>query len=376
MRGRFVKGIAAIFRSRGRTRIGRIYVAVVAANVASWGWALVAFHDYPVLLGMAMLAYSLGLRHAFDADHIAAIDNVTRKLMQEGSRPVAVGLFFSLGHSTVVVGLSIAIAVTTASLQNQFDLFKNGGGMVAALASALFLFAIAAANIVVLISISRVFRVLRNSGRFLEHDLEHVLASRGFLTRVLGRVFRVINHSWQMYPLGVLFGLGFDTATEIGLLAISARQGADGMSVWLTMVFPALFTAGMILMDTAESLFMVRAYDWALVNPTRTLCYNLTTTAISVVTALAVGSLETLNLIGNQLGLVSGHGFWSAIGNLNDKFPILGLVIVCIFAAAWLISYIAHRVEQYDDLGVHPASSSVYAESSRPTAGPGRAAAR
>ena len=179
-----------------------------------------------------------------------------------------------------------------------------------------------------------------------------------------------------MYPLGVLFGLGFDTATEIGLLAISARQGADGMSVWLTMVFPALFTAGMILMDTAESLFMVRAYDWALVNPTRTLCYNLTTTAISVVTALAVGSLETLNLIGNQLGLVSGHGFWSAIGNLNDKFPILGLVIVCIFAAAWLISYIAHRVEQYDDPGVHPASSSVYAESSRPTAGPGRAAAR
>jgi High-affinity nickel-transport protein len=204
MRGRFVKGIAAIFRSRGRTRIGRINVAVVAANVASWGWALVAFHDYPVLLGMAMLAYSLGLRHAFDADHIAAIDNVTRKLMQEGSRPVAVGLFFSLGHSTVVVGLSIAIAVTTASLQNQFDLFKNGGGMVAALASALFLFAIAAANIVVLISICRVFRVLRNSGRFLEHDLEHVLASRGFLTRVLGRVFRVINHSWQMYPLGVL----------------------------------------------------------------------------------------------------------------------------------------------------------------------------
>jgi nickel/cobalt transporter (NiCoT) family protein len=148
------------------------------------------------------------------------------------------------------------------------------------------------------------------------------------------------------------------------------------MSVWLIMVFPALFTAGMILMDTAESMFMVRAYGWALVNPTRTLCYNLTTTAISVVTALAVGGLETLNLIGNQLGLVSGHGFWSAIGDLNDKFAILGLLIVCIFAAAWLISYIAHRVEQYDDPGVHPASSPVYAESSRQTAGPGQAAAR
>jgi nickel/cobalt transporter (NiCoT) family protein len=376
MRGRFVKGIASIFRSRGRRRIVGIWVVVVAANVASWIWTLVAFHDYPVLLGMALLAYSLGLRHAFDADHIAAIDNVTRKLMQGGNRPVAVGLFFSLGHSTVVVGLSIAIALTTASLQNQFDPFKNVGGAIAALASALFLFAIAAANIVVLISMCRVLRVLRNSGRFHEQDLEHVLASRGFLTRVLGGVFRVINHSWQMYLLGVLLGLGFDTATEIGLLGISARQGADGMSVWLIMVFPALFTAGMILMDTAESMFMVRAYGWALVNPTRTLCYNLTTTAISVVTALAVGGLETLNLIGNQLGLVSGHGFWSAIGDPNDKFAILGLLIVCIFAAAWLISYIAHRVEQYDDPSVHPASSPVYAESSRQTAGPGQAAAR
>src|ERR1700757_1624311 len=330
MRGRFVKGIAAIFRSRGRTRIGRIYVAVVAANVASWGWALVAFHDYPVLLGMAMLAYSLGLRHAFDADHIAAIDNVTRKLMQEGSRPVAVGLFFSLGHSTVVVGLSIAIAVTTASLQNPFDLFKNGGGLAAALPSGLLLFAIAAANIVVLISISRVFRVLRNSGRFLEHDLEHVLASRGFLTRVLGGVFRVINHSWQMYPLGVLFGLGFDTATEIGLLAISARQGADGMSVWLTMVFPALFTAGMILMDTAESLFMPREWPWLLVRDRQP----------------------------------------------QRQIPDTWLSHRVHFCRRLAHLLLAHRVEQYDDPGVHPASSSVYAESSRPTAGPGRAAAR
>jgi nickel/cobalt transporter (NiCoT) family protein len=248
--------------------------------------------------------------------------------------------------------------------------------VIAALASALFLFAIAAAIIVVLISICRVFRVLRNSGRFLEQDLKHVLPTGVFL-----HVCFVVFSGSSIIPgkctrLAFCSGSVFDTTTEIGLLGISARQGADGMSVCLIMVFPALFTAGMILMDTAESMLMVGAYGWARVKPTRTLYYNLTTTAMSVVTALAVGVLETLNLIGYQFGLVSGRGFWSAIGGLNDKFAILGLVIVCIFAAAWLNSYIAHRVEQYDDPGVHPASSPAYAETCRPTAGPGQATAR
>jgi high-affinity nickel-transport protein len=341
--------IAKLFsdaRSRSRRKIIGMYVLLIAANFASWLWALVALHNYPALLGTAFLAYALGLRHAFDADHIAAIDNVTRKLMQEGKRPVAAGLFFSLGHSTVVVGLSIAIALTTTALQNQFDLFKNAGGVIATLASALFLFIIAAANIFVLISICRVLRIVRNGGRLVEDDLELMLANRGLLVRIFRGLFRVIGHSWHMYPLGLLFGLGFDTATEVGLLSISATQAAQGMSVWSILIFPALFTAGMTLMDTTESIFMLSAYGWAFAKPIRKLYYNLTTTAMSIVVAVVVGGLETLNLIGDRFGLIDGRDFWAAISRLNHHFAVLGLVIVGLFIAAWLISYGLCRVKR------------------------------
>ena len=336
-----------------RSIIG-IYVLLVAANVASWLWALAAFHDQPVLLGTALLAYTLGLRHAFDADHIAAIDNVTRKLMQEGKRPVAAGLFFSLGHSTIVVGLSVAIALTTATLQNQFGLFKIIGGVIGTLVSAFFLFVIAAANILVLISVYRVFQTVRSSGRLVGDDLDLLLANRGFLARIFPRLFRVIDHSWQMYPLGLLLGLGFDTATEVALLSISATQAGQGMPVWSILVFPALFTAGMMLMDTTYSIFMLRAYGWAFVKPIRKLYYNLTTTALSIGVALVVGGLQTLNLIGDQLGLVDRGGFWGFIGELNDNFAVLGFMIVGIFIAAWLISCGIYLVKRYDDLGASP----------------------
>jgi high-affinity nickel-transport protein len=337
-------------RSRSRRRIIGMYVLLIAANFASWLWALVALHNYPALLGSAFLAYTLGLRHAFDADHIAAIDNVTRKLMQEGKCPVAAGLFFSLGHSTVVAGLSIAIVLTTAALQTQFDLFKNIGGVIATLASSLFLFVIAAVNIFVLISICRLLRIVRNGGRLVEDDLELMLANRGLLVRIFGGVFRVIGHSWHMYPLGLLFGLGFDTATEVGLLSISAKQAAQGISVWSILIFPVLFTAGMTLMDTTESVLMLRAYGWAFVKPIRQLYYNLTTTAMSIVVAVVVGGLETLNLIGDQLGLIDGRGFWAAISRLNHRFAVLGLVIVGLFIAAWLISYGLYRVKRSSSL--------------------------
>jgi high-affinity nickel-transport protein len=353
MKGTIAKLFSDATSRSGRKIIG-MYVLLIAANFVSWIWALVALHDYPALLGTAFLAYTLGLRHAFDADHIAAIDNVMRKLVQEGKRPVAAGLFFSLGHSTVVVGLSIAIALTTAALQNQFDLFKNAGGVIATLASALFLFIIAAANIFVLISICRVFRIVRNGGYLVEDDLERMLANRGFLVPLFGGLFRVIDYSWQMYPLGLLFGLGFDTATEVGLLSISATQAAQGMSVWSLLVFPALFTAGMTLMDTTESIFMLRVYGWAFVKPIRQLYYNLTTTATSILVAVVVGGLQALNLIADGFGLIEGGGFWAAIGDLNDNFATLGLAIVGIFIAAWLISYLIYRLKRYDDLGASP----------------------
>jgi high-affinity nickel-transport protein len=345
--------LSGLFNDRSenvRGKVVSIYVLLAAANVAAWIWAFVAFHDFPVLLGTAALAYAFGLRHAFDADHIAAIDNVTRKLMQEGRRPVGVGLFFSLGHSTIVVALSIAIAVTATALQDRFDAFKSFGGVVGTLVSALFLFGIALANILVLISVYRTFRTVKNGGRFIEEDLDLALANRGLLGRLFRRFFRMIERSWQMYPLGVLFGLGFDTATEVGLLGISATQASQGLSIWSILVFPALFTAGMTLIDTTDSILMLGAYGWAFVKPIRKLYYNMTITAVSVIVAVVVGGLETLNLIGDQLGLTDGGGFWGAIGDLNDNFGVLGYVIVGIFIAAWAISWIVYRARRYDEI--------------------------
>jgi nickel/cobalt transporter (NiCoT) family protein len=333
-------------------KVVRIYILLIIVNISAWAWALIAFHNFPILLGTAALAYSFGLRHAFDADHIAAIDNVTRKLMQEGRRPVGVGLFFSLGHSTIVVGLSIALAITATALQNRFDAFKSVGGMVGTAVSALFLFGIAFANVLVLISVYRAFQTVKNGGRLVEEDLNLMLAKRGLLGRLFRRLFRLIERSWQMYPLGVLFGLGFDTATEVGLLGISATQASQGLPIWSIMVFPALFTAGMTLVDTTDSILMLGAYGWAFIKPIRKLYYNLTITAVSVVVAVIVGGLETLNLIGDQLGLTAGGGFWAAVGSLNANFGVLGFLIVGIFIAAWLVSYIVYRVNRYDEIEV------------------------
>jgi nickel/cobalt transporter (NiCoT) family protein len=346
-------GLTNLFSDQGDNLGGKVigvYALLIGANLAAWAWALAAFHGYPILLGTAALAYAFGLRHAFDADHIAAIDNVTRKLMQEGKRPVGVGLFFSLGHSTIVVALSIAIAVTATALQSRFDDFTTFGGVVGTLVSASFLFVIAAANVLVLISIYRTFQTVKNGGKFVEEDLDLMLAKGGVMARIFRRFFRLIERSWQMFPLGLLFGLGFDTATEVGLLGISATQAAQGLPIWSILVFPALFTAGMTLMDTTDSVLMLGAYGWAFAKPIRKLYYNLTITAVSVVVAVVVGGLETLNLIGDQLGLTDGGGFWGAIGAINDNFGTLGYLIVGIFIVAWLVSVVVYRVKRYDEI--------------------------
>jgi nickel/cobalt transporter (NiCoT) family protein len=347
--------LAELFNDRGediRAKVIGIYILLAIGNIAAWVWAIAAFYDFPVLLGTAALAYSFGLRHAFDADHIAAIDNVTRKLMQEGRRPVGVGLFFSLGHSTIVVALSIALAITATALQNRFDMFKSVGGIVGTGISATFLFAIAVANVLVLISVYGVFQTVKNGGRFVEEDLNLMLAKRGLFGRIFRRLFRMIERSWQMYPLGVLFGLGFDTATEVGLLGIAATQASGGLPIWSILVFPALFTAGMTLIDTTDSILMLGAYGWAFVKPIRKLYYNLTITAVSVIVAVGVGGLETLNLIGDQLRLTDAGGFWGAVGSLNHNFGVLGYLIVVIFIAAWLVSYVVYRINRCDEIEV------------------------
>ncbi len=330
-----------------RSKIIAVFALLAIMNVAAWGAALIAFRHFPVLLGLAAVAYSFGLRHAFDADHIAAIDNVTRKLMQEGRKPVGVGLFFSLGHSTVVIALSIVIALTASGLKDRFDAFKSFGAVAGTIVSALFLFAIAVANLFVLASTWRAFRAAR-AGAALA-DIDTALSGGGVMARLFRNAFRTIEASWQMFPIGLLFGLGFDTATEVGLLGISATGAAQGLPIWSILVFPALFTAGMTLLDTVDSALMLGAYGWAFIKPARKLYYNLTITATSIVVAFIVGGLETLNLIGDQLGLTDRGGFWGAIGAINDNFGMLGYLIVGVFIVAWALSALVYRLKGLDE---------------------------
>lgn len=333
-----------------KAKAAMTYAFLIAANVAAWIWAWVAFADRPALLGTAFLAYIFGLRHAFDADHIAAIDNVVRKLMQEGKSPYSVGFFFALGHSTIVVLASIAIAATAAAMQSKLDEFHNIGGVIGTTVSALFLLVIGIANLFILKGIWSAFARARRDERIVDEDLNTLLAGRGLLARIFRPMFRVVSRSWHIYPIGLLFGLGFDTATEIGLLGISATQAAQGMSFWTILVFPALFTAGMSLMDTTDSVLMTGAYGWAFVNQIRKLWYNLTITASSVVIAIFIGGLEALGLIGDKLGLEGG--FWSVIGDLNEDLANFGYAVVGIFITSWIISTLVYRAKGYDSLQV------------------------
>ncbi len=333
-----------------RGKVVAITIVLVAANLAAWAWALTSFRHFPVLLGTALLAYSFGLRHAVDADHIAAIDNVTRKLMADGKRPVSVGLFFSLGHSTIVVLATIAIAVTAMEFKHQFEAFRTVGGVLGTLVSALFLFAIAIINIMVLRTVWRSFQRVKAGGRYVEEDIGQLLAGGGILSRLFRPVFAMIGRSWHMYPLGVLFGLGFDTATEVGLLGISAAQATSGLPIWSILVFPALFTAGMALIDTTDGILMLGTYGWAFLKPIRKIYYNMTITAVSIVVALLVGGIEALGMIGDQLALKGL--FWNAIGSLNDHFGDVGFIVIGVFALSWIVSAVIYRVKGYDNLGV------------------------
>jgi nickel/cobalt transporter (NiCoT) family protein len=324
-----------------------IAVLLVAANIAAWAWALIAFHNYPVLLGTCVLAYSFGLRHAVDADHIAAIDNVTRKLMQEGKRPLTVGLFFSLGHSTVVILATIGVALTAAAFKDELEAFHDIGGLIGTSVAAAFLLIIAAVNIVILVNVYRAFQRVKRGDPYVAEDL--IPAGGGFFTRIFRRLFAMIGRSWHMFPLGFLFGLGFDTATEIGLLAIAATQASSGLPIWSILVFPALFTAGMTLIDTANSVLMTGAYGWAFQKPVRKLYYNLTITFISVIVAVVIGGALALGLIAEKFGL-HGH-LWDAIGRLND-IGILGFLIVGLFVASWLVSMLIYRLKGYDHIEI------------------------
>jgi nickel/cobalt transporter (NiCoT) family protein len=333
-----------------RSRIAAIYGILLAFNLLAWIWAAVAFHHFPVLLGTALLAYSFGLRHAVDADHIAAVDNVTRKLMQEGKRPIAVGFMFSLGHSTVVVLGAAAIAGAALALQHRLDAFRNMASVAGTLISAFFLFGIAIVNLVVLRSVYRTFTRVRHGQPYVDEDLDILLGGRGFLARLFRPMFNMITHSWHMYPLGVLFGLGFDTATEVGVLGISAAEAAKGLSFVAILVFPVLFAAGMSLIDTTDNILMLGAYGWAFVKPIRKLYYNITITSVSVLVAFVVGGIEALGLFATHFHLAGL--FWDDVIGLNDNFGTLGYFIVGLFALSWVVSIVVYKWRRFDELEV------------------------
>jgi high-affinity nickel-transport protein len=339
---------------RMRAKVIAIYGVLLIFNLGAWLWALVAFHGYPVLIGTAFLAYSFGLRHAVDADHIAAIDNVTRKLMQDGKRPVAVGFMFSLGHSTVVAIGSLAIAAAALGLQHRIVSAREIGALIGTLVSTLFLFGIGVFNLLVLRSIYSAFRRVRRGEPYVEEDFDLLLGSRGFLSRLFRPVFGMIHRSWHMYPLGVLFGLGFDTATEIGLLGISAAEASKGLSLWSILIFPALFAAGMSLIDTTDNILMLGAYGWAFVKPIRKLYYNITITSVSVVVAFAVGGIEALGLLAGKFHL-TGRA-WGFVGRLNQNFGLLGYCIIGLFILSWIVSVAVYKWRRFDTLELNQES--------------------
>jgi high-affinity nickel-transport protein len=328
-----------------RHRAAALLAALIAYNAVAWAWAFLTFHGLPALLGTTLLAYSFGLRHAFDADHIVAIDNVTRKLMHDGQRPVTTGLFFSLGHSTIVFGLTLAIPLATAVLPAQILSLGVVGSFVGTLVSSGLLFMVGGSNLIVLYSIGQALRGGGNGPHPKREPLQSAPMPKGLLGHVFMSSFRMISHSWQLFPLGLLFGLGFDTATEIGLLGISARQIAHGLPIWSVLIFPAIFAVGMMLADTVESLIMVGAYGWAFVKPGRKLYYNFTITMLSVIVAFTVASIELLDLAGDFSGRAELGGFWTKIDGINVEFSRLGCVIAGCLMSYWLISVVIDRMK-------------------------------
>jgi nickel/cobalt transporter (NiCoT) family protein len=336
-------------------RLGSMFAVIIALHVIGWGTLIfvvepahLSVGDKAFGVGIGLTAYTLGLRHAFDADHIAAIDNTTRKLMNDRQRPLGVGFFFSLGHSSVVFGLASLIAIGLKAIigpvkQNSSTL-HHYTSLIGTSVSGVFLYLIAIINVVTLVGIVSVFARMR-SGHYDEDELEAQLNNRGLLNRVLRRFTKSITMSWQMYPVGLLFGLGFDTATEVALLVLAGTSAAAGLPWYAILCLPVLFTGGMCLLDTIDGSFMNFAYGWAFSNPVRKVYYNITITGLSVVVALLIGSVELLGLLADQLGWRGG--FWSWLGGID--LNAIGFVIVGLFAATWVGALLIWRYARIEE---------------------------
>ncbi len=331
-----------------RRRLGAFFAGVVGLHILGFGLLFTYGIGHPAFLGLGGLAYTFGLRHAFDADHISAIDNTTRKLLQEGRKPIGVGFFFSLGHSTVVLLIALllgfAVKSVVQSVVSDNGSLKNIGGLVGTSVSGLFLIVIGLLNLVILLEIVKVYRRMRR-GEYDRAALQQELALGGVMSKLFGRLFRIVSRSWHMYPIGFLFGLGFDTASEVALLAISAGAAAQGIPFLAVLALPLIFAAGMSLMDTADGAFMAKAYSWAFSNPIRKVFYNMTVTSLSVFVALFIGLVEVFQILINILKLQGG--VFDLVGGLN--FGVLGFVIVAAFVVTWIAAFAIFKVRRVEE---------------------------
>jgi high-affinity nickel-transport protein len=355
-RKRGLRGFWASLDSGQRRTVLMMATVVGGLHLAGFGilYVLVVPEHYELgsagafTLGIGVTAYTLGMRHAFDADHIAAIDNTTRKLMSEGKRPLSVGFWFSLGHSTIVFGLAFLLSVGIRSLAGPVGNDSSGlhqvTGWIGTLVSGTFLYAIAGINVVILFGIIKVFREMK-TGKYDEQELEKQLASRGLMNRFLGRLTKTVTKPQQMDPIGVLFGLGFDTATEVALLVLAGGAAGAGLPWYAILCLPTLFAAGMSLLDTIDGSFMNFAYGWAFSKPVRKVFYNITITGLSVAVALLIGTIELGGLVASQLGL-SGS-FWTWFENININ--LLGFVIVAMFVTTWVIALTIWRLRRIEE---------------------------
>ncbi|MHB8510275.1 MAG: Nickel transporter NicT [Candidatus Dormibacteria bacterium] len=338
-------------------RLAGFYSFIILLHVVGWGLfiyfnSIARYHNLAganhvlVYAGAGALAYTFGLRHAFDADHISAIDDTTRYLLQKGKRPLGVGFFFSLGHSTVVFTFVTALAIVVTQATAFQKAFQGTGGIIGTLVSAFFLYLIASLNLSVLGGIVRIWRQAKR-GEYSVEELDDLLAKRGFMNRIFrGRYNQFINHSWQMYPVGLLFGLGFDTATQVGLIAIAGTSAVSGGLPPLAIIaLPILFAAGMSLMDTSDGVFMAKAYGWAFVSPIRKIYYNITTTGLSIFVAFVIGTIELLGLISDRLKL-SGQP-WDFISSIDIN--LAGRVIVGVFFVVWIGAVLNWKLRNLDE---------------------------
>jgi high-affinity nickel-transport protein len=329
-----------------KVKITIIFATLITVTAVGFSAAFVIGKIAVVLGGLGIVAYVFGLRHGVDADHIAAIDNTTRKLMQEGKRPYSVGMWFSLGHSTVVVALIVGLILATKTVATNIPALQSAGAVIGTLVSGSFLWIIGFINAVIVIGLYKIFQTLKD-GKLNQSELENLLENRGFMNRFFRPLFKAISKPWHIYPIGLLFGLGFDTASEVALIAISVGIGVStNIPLYYILILPLLFTCGMVTVDTADGVAMRVAYGWAFLNPIRKIYYNLTVTVISVLVAWAIGTIELLQVLSNELNF---NGlFWNWLDTVN--FEMIGFGIVAIFLVSWLASFGYWQYKKYDKL--------------------------